>query len=385
MRKDGGPLVRSSPKRRRGDDGGTVLNGVPQLAMGRSQRRSMKDDESMSDHRENLFLTLSTSPINSDVEATPVSKNTMKSKNVTSMSTKGGHPGDQVIPPSRSLDSFDRASDTPTPPLPKGTADSDMMTDEQLLNRHLRGQSFTPLPHIGQYSESRESSSSPPGLTMNASFATLGGQLSWDITGDAPSLGDLADWEDVPRSDGRRPGSAASGVSPAKFAVWKEGETIPSSHYPLSAGDIRLSALSPHSDADMEDNGAPLPVFFDHYERENGQQQQPSTLTRQQPSVHPGQTQFGDPEHIHRLFMTNGGRGSSMKTTQKMPMHWNPPGQPKNGPSASHMHFPPTPVFASSDKSPHNAPGNFFSSGSMLGNHNRIVGLDNDRIRNLRG
>ena len=184
--------MRSSPKRRRGDDGGALLNVVPKLAVGRPQGISVKGEESTNDHRENLFLTLSTSPINSDVEATPVSKNTMKPKNGTGMGTTGGRPGDQIILPSRSLDSFDRASDTPTPPLPKGTADRDINTDEHLLNRHLRGQSFTPLPHTGQYSESREGNSSPPGLTMAASFATLGGQLSWDITGDAPSLGDLA-------------------------------------------------------------------------------------------------------------------------------------------------------------------------------------------------
>ena len=299
---------------------------------------------------------------------------------------------------------MDRSSSTPTPPLPKGSAESDMITDEHLLNRHLRCQSFTPLPHIAQYTESREGNASPPGLTQNPSFSTLGAQLSWDITGDAPSLGVADSWDDdrhPSKTDNRRPESAGSAVSPAPFAVWKEGEMIPSSHYQLSGGDgknydnIRLSAFSPHSDVDMEDSTTPLPLFFDHHERENGHHPISSRKDNQGPpvSIRMGQPQFGDPEHINQLFITNGCRGGDTKKSQKAPMIWNHPGgHPKNLLGSHQMRFPPTPLYTSSEqdsfgRSPlsggrRDGPHEFFSYNAHVGLHN---GGPNDRIRNLRG
>lgn len=173
--------MRNSPKRRRHDD-------VDTASKDHNKKLSVVVKEEDKDHRENLFLSLSTSPINSDVEATPVSKNTKKPV----AQNKAVVPELQTT---QSMDSIskimDRNSDTPTPPVPSGGADSDMITDEHLLNRHLRGQTFTPLPHIAQYMESREGNGFP-GIEANPSFgSTIGAQLSWDITGDAPSLGRL--------------------------------------------------------------------------------------------------------------------------------------------------------------------------------------------------
>jgi hypothetical protein len=404
--------MRSSPKRRRGHDGGALPNNNDPDRM---QGLSLKGSETTNDHhrersRENLFLTLSTSPINSDVEATPISKNTMKA---TLGASKTNEKEDarihQAIPSSRSLESMDRSSSTPTPPLPSGSAESDMITDEHMLNRHLRGQSFTPVPHIAQYSEGREGNISPPGLTQNPSFSTLGAQLSWDITGDAPSLGGLGadSWEEdhkPSKGDDRRPESAGSRMSPTPFAVWKEGEMIPTSHYQLSGGDgknydnIRLSALSPHShsDVDMDDNTTPLPLFFDH---ENGHHSLSGKDNHGPPgSIRMGQAHFGEPEHIHQLFVTNGGRGSDTQKSLKPPMIWSRPGQPKNLLGPHQMRFPPTPLFTSDQegfgRSPHNGerrdgPPDFFPSNTMVGMHHGHAGMNNggtnDRIRNLRG
>ena len=389
--KEAATMVRNCSKRRRGEDGAALTSKE------RLQKLSAKDDDK--EHRENLFLTLSTSPINSDVESTPLSKNTTKA-NATPTAGKD-KVAVQELQTSKSMESI-RNSDTPTPPVPSGSAESDMITDQHLLNSHLRGQTFTPLPHIGQFTENRDNASSPPGITANPSFSTIGGQLSWDITGDAPSLGELGDWDEDPKSS-QRPGSVASHASggPA-FAQWKEGEMIPSSHYPISAVDgrdyhsvLRLSVLSPHSDVDMEENagssapGGTTPIPFYDHQRENGQLLQTSSSFSSQKlgnNAHPtavraGQTQFGDPEHIHRLFVTNGGRGTDPKANQGTPMNWN--GAPKGHPGANYMRFPPAPLYTSAEPSPMNGERGFFpNANNFLSQYQAGA---NDRIRNLRG
>lgn len=366
-------MVRNSPKRRRQDE--TTTSSKDQV-----QKPSVKDRE----HKENLFLSLSTSPINSDVEveATPVSKNTAKpvAKKNTAAQVKGAA---QELSTAPSMESI-RNSDTPTPPFPSGAADSDMVTDEHLLNRHLRGQTFTPLPHIGQYTDNREGSQSPPGISANPSFgSTIGAGLSWDITGDAPSLGEIAEWDD--HHAHLRPGSAASLITGGAFAQWKEGDLVPSSHYSLNIADaksydpaLRLTVLSPHSDEEMEENtgasvpGGTTPIPF--YDSLNSSA---LTASKDGNSLKPiaptsaGQSKYGDAEHIHQLFLTNG-RGSDSKKTS---MTWSG--------SSNYMRFPPAPLYTSSDKSPMNGDRNFFS------NANSLLGLQqsgaNDRIRNLRG
>lgn len=366
--KEDAPMMKQSPKRRRGDDG-------------TAQKLSVKTEDT--EHRENLFMSLSTSPINSDVEATPVSKNTKKATNIKS--TAKDKAAVQELKTAQSMESIskvmDRNSDTPTPPVPSGAADSDMITDEHLLNRHLRGQTFTPLPHIGQYADGRDGNASPPGISANPSFgSTIGAQLSWDITGDAPSLGEIGDWED-PKD--QRPGSVASGA----FAQWKEGEMVPSSHYPLSGGDsvLRLSVLSPHSDEEMEENagasapGGTTPIpFYDNHERENGQLKPSLSFSKDgksTASTGKGYVKFGDPEHIHQLFVTNGNRGSDIKKNQqRTPMNWTG--------AANYMNYPPTPLYTASEQSPLNGERGFFTNANLLSLHQAGA---NDRIRNLRG
>jgi hypothetical protein len=109
-------------------------------------------------------------------------------------------------------------------------------------------------------------------------------------------------------------------------------------------------------------------------------------------SIRMGQAQFGDPEHIHQLFITNGGRGSDTNKSQKTPMIWNHPGHPKNLLGSHQMRFPPTPVYTSSEqdsfgRSPHSGerrdgPPEFFPYHGHIGLNS---GGSNDRIRNLRG
>lgn len=385
--KDDAPMMRNSPKRRRQEESTQANNGS-------AQKLSVKTDEK--EHRENLFLSLSTSPINSDVEATPVSKNTKKT-DAGNLKTEGDtKPSVQELKQAPSMDSI-RHSDTPTPPVPSGAAGSGMITDDHLLNRHLRGQTFTPLPHISQYTESRDGNASPPGIAANPSFgSTIGAQLSWDITGDAPSLGEIGDWEEPPKD--QRPGSVASHASGGAFAQWKEGEMVPSSHYPVSGTGgnnydsvLRLSVLSPNSDEEMEDTpgasapGGTTPIpFYDNHERENSLLKQSASFSKDGSAAKPAATtsmgpiKFGDAEHIHHLFVTNGGRGSETKnnTQQRTPMNWNG--------SSNYMRYPPSSLYTSSEKSPMDGSDRVFfpSANTLLSLHQAGA---NDRIRNLRG
>lgn len=370
--------MRNSPKRRRHEEASANVTKL-----------TVKTEDN--DRRENLFLSLSTSPINSDVEATPVSKNSRKMPTTTTMDSKPSSV--QELKQAPSMESI-QTSDTPTPPVPIGSAGTDIMTDDHLLNRHLRGQTFTPLPHIGHYSESREGHASPPGISANPSFGSaIGAQLSWDITGDAPSLGDIAEWEEPPKD--ARPGSVASQASCGAIAQWKEGEMVPSSHYPASGGGegrnydsvMRLSVLSPHSDEEMEDTpgasapGGTTPIpFYDSHERENGHLKLSASFSKDGSGTKPpstlsmSQTKYGDAEHIHQMFVTNGGRGSSAPNSQqRTPMNWTG--------SANYMRFPPAPLYTSSEKSPMSADRVFFPNANTMLN----LGGANDRIRNLRG
>jgi hypothetical protein len=92
-----------------------------------------------------------------------------------------------------------------------------------------------------------------------------------------------------------------------------------------------------------------------------------------------GQAKLGDAEHIHQLFVTNGGRGSDTSKTnsnQRPHIHW-------NGGAANYMRYPPAPLYTS-DKSPMNGEMGFFpNANSLLSLHQ--AGASNDRIRNLRG
>ena len=156
----------------------------------------------------NIFLALSTSPINAndDVDATPLKTNITAKKSKNS-SAAGISP-----------------SETPTPPVHGELGDNETSDDHSMLNRHLRGQSFTPLPHLAG-----EGPSTSP---SNAAFASgIAPQLSWSIAGDTPSLGDLAEWDEDNKLKGdakNRPDSTTSTgsrnmpMSPHNFQMWKE-------------------------------------------------------------------------------------------------------------------------------------------------------------------
>lgn len=184
----------------------------------------------------NIFLALSTSPINAslDIDATPLKTN------ITKKPTKPTNP--------------DRPSDTPTPPVHGELGEADTNDDHSMLNNHLRGQSFTPLPH---HSSSENQNASPP----NAAFASaIAPQLSWSIAGDTPSLGDLADWEDehgkLKFETKPRPNSTTSAdsrsmpLSPHDFHMWKEEH---------------------ETDHVISGTTTPLPIFFEHSSNEGSE------------------------------------------------------------------------------------------------------------------
>jgi hypothetical protein len=185
------------------------------------------------------------------------------------------------------------------------------MTDEHMLNRHLRGQSFTPLPHLS------ESSGVSP---SNAGFSAIAPQLSWSIAGDTPSLEDLAacSWEDGEKEDKKRPGSTTSQlststrgmvISPHNFMMWKEEHE---SNHPSKKSDdgkdgensVRLSVMSPHSEMNMvvdamSGTTTPLPLFFEQHlcseERENMHDKERGSAEN-----HRRSKRDADSDHIHQ-------------------------------------------------------------------------------------
>lgn len=199
-------------------------------------------DSNSSAGNSNLFLSLSTSPINADVDATPNVKNTTKEKKI-----------DLMHNPIFKLKDEDkhRPSDTPTPPVHGELGDSEMMNDDHsMLNQHLRGQSFTPLHHL-----TKEGSGSSPSNAAFASAIAIAPQLSWSVAGDTPSIGDLADWEEETTGkmnndhNKSRPGSTTSTdtrnmmISPHDFQMWKEEHEL--------------------VDHVVSGTTTPLPVFFE--------------------------------------------------------------------------------------------------------------------------
>lgn len=424
--RDDAPMMKQSPKRRKGLDANVLVvdtgtgtahprmpssasNSIDGTETTRFEQLTMEDrepgtrdaDNRNSENGASLFLSLSTSPINhaADVDATPISKNTKKGAAHSPLKSR-------EITRKPSTDStsnkmMDRAADTPTPPLAGGMVESEMMTDEHsMLNRHLRGQSFTPLNHMGALGESTSAAESP---SMGA-FGSIAPQLSWSIAGDTPSLGDLAEWEEhAPGSsikdEKKRPGSTTSScsrniaISPHSFSMWDENIKSRGSG---ESDSIRLSIMTPHSELGMAEGTlsgttTPLPIFFDQPSSEERENRTESRSARKKKS--------GDTDHIHHLFVSNGGRGSADK---KGHMHhfWSknehglptPVGSgPDGGPP---MGLPPTPLFAASEfgrddgfvRSPLHGSDrhrdDFFPSSAMYG-HPGSAG--HDRVRSLRG
>jgi hypothetical protein len=270
-----------------------------------------------------------------------------------------------------------------------------MMTDEHILNNHLRGQSFTPLAHLS------DTGISP----SNGAFFGINPQLSWSIAGDTPSLEDLVacSWEETDKE--KRPGSTTSHlssasrgmiISPHNFALWKEeNESHKKGEDGKDNDSVRLSMLSPNSEIVMavdcvSGTTTPLPHFFDQpgsEERENlnhggkSSGEKMSNHSKQQ-------SRDGDTEHIHHMFVSNGGRGSHMKQPHGTP-HFLWSRQDGHPPTPGFVGSkPPTPLFAGS----HHPVG--FAQSPMHGDrrdHHMMFGghpphgSHNERGRNLRG
>jgi len=307
--------------------------------------KNLPSTDSASSGGSNLFLSLSTSPINADCDATPNIKNTAK------QDAKAKSDKEAIFKP-KNGEKY-RPTDTPTPPVHGELGDSEIMHDDHsMLNRHLRGQSFTPLPHLNGGS----SGTSP----SNAAFAAaIAPQLSWDIAGDTPSLGDLAEWEDE-HTNGKlkadpknRPSSTTSTetrnmtISPHDFQLWKEEHDL--------------------ADRAMSGTTTPLPVFFEQSGNEgseNNQNRFNNNHSKQHEMRHSDQMN-------HQMLMGNNGR------------FW---AKQDGG-----MGMPPTPMFAGSEFR-----DDGFHHGHSPMHGDRRDGMDynypyphphgpNDRIRNLRG
>ena len=321
--------------------------------------KNLPSTDSASSRGSNLFLSLSTSPINGDVDATPNVKNTAK------QGTKAKSDKEETFKPKGA--EKNRPSDTPTPPVHGELGDSEIMNDDHsMLNRHLRGQSFTPLPHL---SNGGSSGTSP----SNAAFAAaIAPQLSWSIAGDTPSLGDLAEWEEehtgkLKMDQKNRPSSTTSTdtrnmmISPHDFQLWKEEHDL---------ADRAISGTT-----------TPLPVFFEQSGNEGAENHNRfdnSKNHNKQNGMRPNEQQVMN--HQQQMLM-GGNHGRSQHDHPFWAKH------------EMGMGMPPTPMFAGSEfRDEHGFPGHSPMHGD------RRDGMDynyppypphphgpNDRIRNLRG
>lgn len=416
------PLLKASPKRRKGSDTSPVpvernssiqsifkkkscsqmANASDQSIDGKESSRfrqlSMKDSELEEDDERsnrNIFLSLSTSPINHhDVDETPISKNTNKKNNNMTPKMTVKTDMDEVIQKSR----HGSITDTPTPP---NMIQNEMMTDEHTLNKHLRGQSFTPLPHAG------ETGISPSA----AAFSAIAPSLSWSIAGDTPSLEDLAgcSWEESSeKGERKRPDSTTSHlssttsnmvISPHHFSLWKDDheskKKSDEDENNKADGDgdvesIRLSMLSPNSEMALSVDRAsgtttPLPIFFRDSgsdERENQHFDRPENRFSHEKDSSTKGNQLEQLYHSSSVF-------TDRRQKQPTPQFFS------HGPPRDFL--PPTPVFAGSKpptphyqvssmafvRSPLHSERRDFG-GHMFGGHPRQR-QHNDRIRNLRG
>ena len=343
-----------------------------QLSIDATKLPTSTSSASSAGNERNLFLTLSTSPLNNDVDATPVSKNTHKQALLKSdhklksiFKSKGGvQPKIETAPSDAS-----RPADTPTPPI-HGELGSSVTEEHSMLNRHLRNQSFTPLPHLN----TNESSGNSPSAAAFASV--IAPQLSWSIAGDTPSLGDLEAWDEdhkiLKTEVKQRPGSATSAdtrnmmISPQDLSFWKEDQ---------EAGDRTFSGTT-----------TPLPAFFDQAGHD-GSENHGHSVKKQ-----------SDGDLRHCMFAPGSGIPSAgFKSSNKSMPHpvWSKHPNDHNGHDKNiMMGMPPTPMFAGSSEyydgfGPRSPMGidrrdsmEFYSA--FPPHHGGHHG-HSDRVRNLRG
>lgn len=391
-RNDKAPLVVDTGMRPPSSISHSVLDTEQQskrfeeLSIEQKQPQSTSSSSTNGDGNDrNLFLSLSTSPINHDVDATPISKNTAKAQRAAAEASEQplveisankynknneDDPAEQPKLEAVSSDVNRSMNRTPTPPVHGEMGEMGDSEDKNALNQELRRYSFTAPPQNSSNSPTPAQDNNSP---SHAAFSSaINSQLSWSIAGDTPSLGDLAEWENEDSQSSKqkgteqknRPSSTSSAetrgmmISPHDFEMWKEE----------------------HELADNAANGAttPLPVFFDE--------------------THPVKANKVESDHIHQMFVN--GRTSnqnvhgnhSLKDSNKQQPTNMPPIWSKHDPPSIGM--PPTPLFTQSELhegfgrggSPMDAGRresfDFFPSYPHPGNH---PGGPNDRIRNLRG
>lgn len=313
------------------------------------QPASTRSDESNESRNQNLFLSLSTSPINgADVDATPISKNTTKPPQMDKSKSSIFKSKTGVDLPKLEISTSDveRPAETPTPPV-HGELGDIMTDDHTTLNHHLRGQSFTPLHGLS-----------------NADGQLLAPQLSWSIAGDTHSVGDLADWDDEKKSDQKiRPASSTSQgsrnivLSPHDFQLWKDD----------------------HEPAEHGNGGAttPLPAFFESSGNSGSENHMNYDKHNKAPHPHGHMRGGHHPHHGHGHHHM--GMGKPMP-----PPVWSKPAD-------HHGSMPPTPMFTGSDYRE-----NSYTIRSPYGDERRDAGTfqfyphhsaphSTDRVRNLRG
>lgn len=370
--------MKASPKRRKAEhltvETGSNIKSIFKKKSGagidasKFQQLTMNDssgsEKSGENTNGNIFLSLSTSPIDQAGEEEPVKTNTAKKESKPELGIDPMEEetnSDNMASPKKPL--HDRSTDTPTLTIIAG--DAALLTDEHVLNKHLRGQSFTPLPHLADHS----------GTSPSNGFQSIGPQLSWSIAGDAPSLEDLAtcSWEETEKDEKKRPGSTTSQlssasralvISPHNFSLWKdEHETgHPKRNEEMKDSDsVRISMLSPHSEIAMAVEGVggtttPLPWSFEaSEERENRRS---------------GDKRSKQDQRRHNVF-------SSAHKPQATPgaYMW-------TGPA------PPTPVFTGSKPPTPHFSGSFARSPLHCDRRDwfgHMTPGPHDRVRNLRG
>jgi hypothetical protein len=440
---------KSTKKRMKGEDGGSLLvdtslrppsaqsedadhtTRFDQLSIDPKAPVSTKSDSTDASRHQNLFLSLSTSPINgsADVDATPISKNTSKKEqqqHVAAMAavaagassqgstTKGNRasifkkkPGSGAPKIDVSTSDVARPSDTPTPPVHGEMGDTDMKFDDEhhSLNHHLRGQSFTPVCNLSANGD------------HNAvdSHYNIAPQLSWSIAGDTPSLGDLAEWEE----DHHSHHTAGNNSTKMKSAP-PDLKIRPSS---TSSSESRNMTISPHElhlwkgEHELMDqaiNGAttplPLPAFFEsRSETENKYTNYDSNTKRKNID---NMDHHHHHHHIPQPAMSSHGTGTAHISIGKLPsssgsnnnnakpvppLVWSKPADHGQLNHHSMSSMPPTPMFASGGtydfrddafaRSPY---GNDQRDGAFPFFHHHPVHPpstthSNGRVRNLRG
>jgi len=344
-------------------------SSVGSLTRNRLGNLTVKDEKDMAMTEEGSqknsapTIELPASPINglADTAKTPISKNTRGSSKNTDKKEEGtfdfdtdvrscadkattsGEDGKVEETGNNIFSAFRKKSSAAadavnTPSLYSKRTDSlsfdfgDMIKDDPLLNSQLRGQSFTPLPHVDSGLRGIDTSGKTP--SMNPSLSSLGPQLSWSIS---PHIGDIAEWADADfktsksegpiqpslSSDGAKEGENKgskeehSNISPValgapSLSFWHDDEIAAAIGGGSASKDdtlLRLSNLSPEN-IDTSMNMTPMPVFFDQSmpPPQSGSNEERENLSKgQQNGQTPYQKYKGQPGSVY---------GSSQKPQQ---------------------------------------------------------------------